>query len=48
MYIGTQREWPGDYLIGIAYGLVGAAACLVVTLMPSRRVARGPVPETVP
>lgn len=48
MYIGTQREWPGDYLIGVAYGVVGAAACLVVTLMPSRRAARGPVLETVP
>lgn len=48
MYIGTQREWPGDYLIGVGYGVVGAAACLVVTLMPSRRAARGPVLETVP
>jgi UDP-GlcNAc:undecaprenyl-phosphate GlcNAc-1-phosphate transferase len=39
MYIGTQYEWPGDYLIGVAFGLVGAAACLVVTLLPSRHAS---------
>ncbi|MGA7149563.1 MAG: MraY family glycosyltransferase [Microbacterium sp.] len=39
MYIGTTLEWPGDYLFGVAYGVVGVAACLVVTLMPSRRRA---------
>jgi UDP-GlcNAc:undecaprenyl-phosphate/decaprenyl-phosphate GlcNAc-1-phosphate transferase len=39
MYIGTQSEWPGDYLIGVAFGLVGVAACLVVTFLPSRRQA---------
>lgn len=48
MYIGTQREWPGDYLIGVAYGVLGVVACLVVTLIPSRRAAPKPVPETVP
>nr|WP_205835111.1 MraY family glycosyltransferase [Microbacterium sp. CFH 90308] len=37
MYIGTTLEWPGDYLIGVAYGVVGVAACLVVTFLPSRR-----------
>jgi len=37
MYIGTQYEWPGDYLLGIMFGVVGAGACLVVTLLPSRR-----------
>ncbi|KJL45695.1 UDP-GlcNAc:undecaprenyl-phosphate GlcNAc-1-phosphate transferase [Microbacterium terrae] len=36
MYIGTTEEWPGDYLLGVAFGVVGAAACLVVTLTPSR------------
>ncbi len=40
MYIGTTLEWPGDYLFGVLYGLVGVAACLVVTFLPSRRRAR--------
>ncbi|KQZ82187.1 UDP-N-acetylmuramyl pentapeptide phosphotransferase [Microbacterium sp. Root166] len=44
MYIGTTLEWPGDYLFGVAYGVVGVVACLVVTLMPSRRRA----PESDP
>jgi UDP-GlcNAc:undecaprenyl-phosphate GlcNAc-1-phosphate transferase len=39
MYIGTHQSWPGDYLLGIVYGAVGAAACLVLTLLPSRRTA---------
>lgn len=43
MYIGTSESWPGDYLIGVAFGVLGAAACLVVTLLPSRR----PAPATV-
>ena len=42
MYIGTQSEWPGDYLIGVAFGLVGVAACLVVTFLPSRRAVEAP------
>lgn len=37
MYIGTTLQWPGDYLFGVAYGVVGIAACLVVTFIPSRR-----------
>lgn len=37
MYFGTREEWPGDYLAGVIFGIVGAAACLVVTLMPDRR-----------
>jgi UDP-GlcNAc:undecaprenyl-phosphate GlcNAc-1-phosphate transferase len=40
MYIGTTSEWPGDYLFGVLYGVVGVAACLVVTFLPSRRRAR--------
>ncbi|MFE7846512.1 MraY family glycosyltransferase [Microbacterium sp. NPDC057407] len=44
MYIGTSEGWPGDYLLGVAFGVVGAAACLVVTLMPSRRPAPRPEP----
>lgn len=44
MYIGTSEGWPGDYLLGVAFGVVGAAACLVVTLIPSRRPAPRPRP----
>ena len=40
MYIGTQQSWPGDYLIGIAFGVVGVAACLVLTILPSHRLLR--------
>ena len=38
MYIGTQYQWPGDYILGVAFGVVGVAACPVVTLLPSRRI----------
>lgn len=44
MYIGTSYGWPGDYLLGVAFGVVGAAACLVVTFTPSRRPAPRPEP----
>jgi len=37
MYIGTTLEWPGDYLFGVVYGVVGIAACLAVTFTPSHR-----------
>jgi len=37
MYIGTTAGWPGLYLPGIVYLLIGLAACLVVTLPPARR-----------
>ncbi|MGF3055740.1 MraY family glycosyltransferase [Microbacterium sp. YY-01] len=40
MYIGTSSEWPGDYLFGALFAVVGIAACLVVTLNPHRRAAR--------
>ncbi|MGC5169386.1 MraY family glycosyltransferase [Micromonospora sp. DT81.3] len=39
MYIAVREDWPGTYWIGVAFGVVGAAACLVVTLMPSRRAS---------
>lgn len=49
MYIGTTGGWPGLYIPGVLYFVVGAAACLVVTFLPSRRTpAPRPVPETVP
>ena len=44
MYIGTSEGWPGDYLLGVAFGVVGAIACLVVTITPSRRPAPRPRP----
>ncbi|MFJ6654053.1 MraY family glycosyltransferase [Microbacterium sp. NPDC091313] len=47
MYIGTQEEWPGDYLLGAGFGVVGVIACLVLTLTPSRRRAR-PAPTETP
>ncbi|AZS36337.1 Decaprenyl-phosphate N-acetylglucosaminephosphotransferase [Microbacterium lemovicicum] len=45
MYIGTQEDWPGEYLIGVAFGVVGVAACLAVTLLPSHRT---PHQESLP
>lgn len=35
MYLGTTQNWPGDYWLGVGYLLLGAAACVVVTLLPS-------------
>ncbi len=40
MYIGTTQDWPGDYLFGVGYVLLGIAACIVVTLTPSRPAVR--------
>ncbi|HWI31116.1 MAG TPA: MraY family glycosyltransferase [Microbacterium sp.] len=37
MYISVNEDWYGTYWIGVAFGVVGIAACLVVTLMPSHR-----------
>ncbi|MEV8266580.1 MraY family glycosyltransferase [Microbacterium sp. NPDC076911] len=48
MYIGTQQEWPGNYLIGVVFGVVGIVACLVVTFLPSRRPAPAPALENTP
>ncbi|QLD12667.1 MraY family glycosyltransferase [Microbacterium oleivorans] len=36
MYIGTTAAWPGDYLLGLAFLVLGVAACLVVTFIPAR------------
>ena len=36
MYIGSREGWYGEYAAGVVFGIVGAAACLVVTLIPSR------------
>jgi len=45
MYIATREDWFGQYWIGVAFGVVGIAACLVVTLSPRRRPKRHPAPE---
>lgn len=45
MYIGTRQDWPGGYVGGIVFGVLGAAACLVVTRMPSRRSPRTDEPS---
>ncbi|MEV7798272.1 MraY family glycosyltransferase [Microbacterium sp. NPDC088619] len=37
MYVGAREDWPGQYLPGVVFGLVGIAACLVITLNPLRR-----------
>jgi UDP-GlcNAc:undecaprenyl-phosphate/decaprenyl-phosphate GlcNAc-1-phosphate transferase len=42
MYIATRQDWFGQYWIGVAYGVVGIAACLVVTFTPARRRAGRP------
>jgi UDP-GlcNAc:undecaprenyl-phosphate GlcNAc-1-phosphate transferase len=47
MYLGTRESWPGDYLLGVAFGVVGVVACLVLTFLPSRRRAR-PAPLEEP
>ena len=36
MYIATRENWFGQYWIGVAFAIVGAAACLVVTFSPAR------------
>ena len=56
MYIATREDWFGQYWIGVAFGVVGIAACLVVTLLPARRrhilasrpAADGPAPAPAP
>ncbi|OCG74298.1 MraY family glycosyltransferase [Microbacterium sediminis] len=46
MYLGAREDWPGEYLPGVGFGLLGVAACLVVTLTPSRRTRPGALPTT--
>jgi UDP-GlcNAc:undecaprenyl-phosphate GlcNAc-1-phosphate transferase len=45
MYLASRQGWPGAYWIGVAYGVVGAAACLVVTISPRKRRNRKRVPR---
>ncbi|WP_394279583.1 MraY family glycosyltransferase [Microbacterium sp.] len=37
MYIGTTSGWPGLYWPGVAFFVLGAIACVLVTLPPARR-----------
>ncbi|MGO2684970.1 MAG: MraY family glycosyltransferase [Microbacterium sp.] len=37
MYVGSREDWPGQYLPGVVFGVIGVAACLTVTLLPSPR-----------
>ncbi len=50
MYVGTQQEWPGDYLGGVLFGALGIIACLVITFLPMRRrpSANGDAPASHP
>jgi UDP-GlcNAc:undecaprenyl-phosphate GlcNAc-1-phosphate transferase len=45
MYIGTRQDWPGGYIPGIVFGVVGAAACLVVTRLPSHNASSADAPH---
>ncbi|GGH49124.1 MraY family glycosyltransferase [Microbacterium album] len=36
MYLATREDWFGQYWIGVVFGIVGVAACLVLTFLPSR------------
>ncbi|MFC4140188.1 MULTISPECIES: MraY family glycosyltransferase [unclassified Microbacterium] len=42
MYIATREDWPGGYLVGVVFGVVGIVACLAVTFNPSRPKHRTP------
>jgi UDP-GlcNAc:undecaprenyl-phosphate GlcNAc-1-phosphate transferase len=48
MYVGAREDWPGQYLPGVGFGIVGIAACLVVTLSPTRRRKNPAAAETDP
>ena len=48
MYVGAREDWPGQYLPGVAFGVVGTVACLVITLMPTRRKKPATAPEPDP
>lgn len=50
MYLATRENWPGEYWIGVVFAVIGVAACLVLTLMPTRRrpAAAGTDPRPAP
>jgi len=37
MYIGVAHDWPGQYWLGVAFGVLGIVACVVVTFTPTHR-----------
>ncbi|MDY0830470.1 MraY family glycosyltransferase [Microbacterium sp. BG28] len=47
MYIATREDWFGQYWIGVAFGVVGVAACLVVTFLPARRSRSTTAPDEI-
>ena len=47
MYIATREDWFGQYWIGVAFGVVGVAACLVVTFLPARRPRSRTTPDEI-
>ncbi|WP_345752415.1 MraY family glycosyltransferase [Microbacterium rhizophilus] len=46
MYLATREDWYGQYWIGVVFGVIGVAACLVLTLMPTRRTLGAPEAPT--
>ncbi|KQZ24591.1 MULTISPECIES: MraY family glycosyltransferase [Microbacterium] len=48
MYVGAREDWPGQYLPGVLFGVVGIAACLVITLLPTRRRTTAATADTDP
>jgi UDP-GlcNAc:undecaprenyl-phosphate/decaprenyl-phosphate GlcNAc-1-phosphate transferase len=48
MYIGTTAGWPGLYWPGVAFFVLGAIACVLVTLPPSRRAVPAASDSKVP
>lgn len=50
MYVGAREDWPGQYLPGVGFGVLGIAACLFITLSPSRsgRHAADAEPDQTP
>ncbi len=48
MYVGAREDWPGQYLPGVAFGVVGIGACLVITLMPTPRAKPAAIAEPDP
>ncbi len=48
MYVGAREDWIGQYLPGVLFGVVGVAACLIVTFIPVRRTRSAHPADTAP
>ncbi|MDL9980482.1 MraY family glycosyltransferase [Microbacterium sp. ASV49] len=46
MYVATRQDWFGQYWIGVAFGVIGIAACLVITFTPARGRTAAPAART--